>query len=195
MKQKAGLKAAMKGVAGVDEAGRGPLAGPVVAAAVLLPHRYRHPAINDSKKLNEAQRETAAEAIRADCIGWAIGEASVEEILERNILGATMLAMRRAINALSPQPARLLIDGHYFRSHLTFPHRCCIGGDATHTAIAAASILAKVHRDGLMCALGDGFPQFGWAENKGYGTPQHRAAIAQFGPTPHHRLSFLGLTE
>lgn len=175
---------------GVDEAGRGPLAGPVCAAAVILPRGLLIPGLNDSKKLTEKKREALFDPIREAAISYGISFASVEEIEELNILGATMLAMNRAIAMLDPQPALALIDGNRNKG-IVVPSRCVIKGDATCADIAAASVLAKVSRDRLMLRLAEDYPQYHFEQHKGYGTAQHYEAIREYGPSPVHRPSFL----
>src|SRR5438270_6483090 len=175
-------------IAGVDEAGRGPLAGPVVAAAVILDRRRVPRGIDDSKKLTaEARAALSAKLHRCAAIG--VGIASVEEIDTINIYQATMLAMARAVAALGIVPAIVLVDGNALPK---WPHaaRAIVGGDALCLSIAAASIVAKHHRDGLMMAYDGDHPGYGWASNKGYATPDHRAALARLGPSPLHRRSF-----
>lgn len=175
---------------GCDEAGRGCLAGPVVAAAVILPERFTHPLLNDSKQLTEAQRELLRPIIEAEALSWGIGLCSPEEIDQLNILQASITAMHRAIDQLVLSPELLLIDGNRFRPYPGIPHECIVKGDATYRSIAAASILAKTERDRLMLELAQLYPGYGFAEHKGYPTPQHRAALAELGPSPVHRLSF-----
>ena len=181
-------------VAGVDEVGRGPLAGPVVAVAVVftqgVPRRLR-PLIDDSKKLSAAARDEAAAALRR-CPGIEIGvgAASVADILRLNIFHAAMLAMRRAVLRLPSAPELALIDGNHAPVGLPCPSRCCIGGDATSLSIAAASIVAKVVRDRAMARLAARHPHYGWDENAGYGTEAHRNALHRHGPTRHHRAAF-----
>ena len=175
---------------GCDEAGRGCLAGPVVAAAVILPERFTHPLLNDSKQLTEAQRELLRPIIEAEALSWGIGLCSPEEIDQLNILQASIAAMHRAIDQLVLSPELLLIDGNRFRPYPGIPHECIVKGDATYRSIAAASILAKTERDRLMLDLEEQYPGYGFAEHKGYPTPQHRAALAELGPSPVHRLSF-----
>lgn len=175
---------------GCDEAGRGCLAGPVVAAAVILPERFAHPLLNDSKQLTEAQRELLRPIIEAEALSWGIGLCSPEEIDQLNILQASITAMHRAIDQLVLSPELLLIDGNRFRPYPGIPHECIVKGDATYRSIAAASILAKTERDHLMLELAQLYPGYGFAEHKGYPTPQHRAALAELGPSPVHRLSF-----
>lgn len=177
-------------VCGVDEAGRGPLAGPVCAAAVILPEEAPIPGLNDSKKLSERQRETLFPLIQERAIAYGVAFASVEEIEEMNILNAALLAMDRAIAQLSPQPELALVDGNTVRG-ISVPARNVVHGDALCAAIAAASVLAKVTRDRLMCQLAEQYPQYGFAQHKGYGTKAHYAALAQYGPSPVHRPSFL----
>ena len=175
---------------GVDEAGRGPLAGPVYAAAVILPRGLEIQGLNDSKKLSEKKREELFDVIREKALDYAIACATVEEIEERNILGATMLAMNRAIAGLKTRPDLALIDGNRNRDIET-PSRCVIKGDATCADIAAASILAKVSRDRVMLELAKEYPQYHFEQHKGYGTALHYAALREFGPSPVHRPSFL----
>ena len=175
---------------GCDEAGRGCLAGPVVAAAVILPERFAHPLLNDSKQLTETQRELLRPIIEAEALSWGIGVCSPEEIDQLNILQASITAMHRAIDQLVLSPELLLIDGNRFRPYPGIPHECIVKGDATYRSIAAASILAKTERDRMMLELAQLYPGYGFAEHKGYPTPQHRAALAELGPSPVHRLSF-----
>ena len=175
---------------GVDEAGRGPLAGPVYAAAVILPRGLQIPGLNDSKKLTEKKREELFDVICEKALDYAIASASVEEIEERNILGATMLAMNRAIAGLKTRPDLALIDGNRNKDIET-PSRCVIKGDATCADIAAASILAKVSRDRVMLELAKEYPQYHFEQHKGYGTALHYAALREHGPSPVHRPSFL----
>lgn len=176
--------------AGLDEVGRGCLAGPVVAAAVILPPDYAHPVLNDSKQLSAKQREWVKSDIERDALTWAVAEVSHLDIDRINILKASFLAMHRAVDALDIKPEHLLVDGNRFVPYPMTPHTCIIKGDAQYLSIAAASVLAKVYRDNLMVQLGREFPAYGWAHNMGYPTPIHRAAIRQFGPTPYHRMSF-----
>ncbi len=176
--------------AGCDEAGRGCLAGPVVAAAVILPLGYNNPLLNDSKKLNEKQRFTLRDMIMGDGIAYAIACVDNQEIDRRNILWASLHAMNLAVMQLSTRPSLLLIDGNRFKNETEIPYHCIIKGDATYQSIAAASILAKTHRDEQMAALHQQYPQYGWNRNKGYPTAQHYQAIEQYGITPLHRRSF-----
>ena len=175
---------------GVDEAGRGPLAGPVCAAACILPRGLELEGLNDSKKLTEKRREKLFEQITAQAVSYGIAFAEVEEIEELNILGATYLAMNRAIAKLSVKPELALIDGNR-NTGITVPSRMVIHGDGLCADIAAASILAKVTRDRYMVELAAQYPQYGFDRHKGYGTQAHYAAIREFGPTPVHRPSFL----
>lgn len=179
----------MERCCGVDEAGRGPLAGAVFAAAVILDPARPIDGLADSKKLSEKRREALAPLIRERALAWAVASASVEEIDALNILRATLLAMRRAVEGLAVVPALALIDGNRCPS-LSIPARAIIGGDASEPAISAASILAKTARDAEMRRLHLEFPQYGLDRHKGYDTAAHRAALARFGPTPHHRRSF-----
>ncbi len=181
--------------AGIDEAGRGCLAGPVVAAAVILPSDYKHSLLTDSKKLNKRQREQLREEIYKDALCWAVGEASPQEIDAVNILQATYLAMHRAIAGLGTVPEYLLIDGNRFKPFEAVPHSCIIKGDGKYLSIAAASVLAKTHRDDLMCKLAEEHNLYGWEQNAGYPTAVHREAIALYGATPHHRQSFTLLPQ
>lgn len=175
---------------GCDEAGRGCLAGPVCAAAVIFPYDYENPEINDSKQLTEKKRERLREIILQDALAWAVTEVSAEEIDRMNILRASIHAMNLAVGQLSPTPELLLIDGNRFTDRWGIPYRCVVKGDATYLSIAAASILAKTHRDALMRRLADEFPDYDWARNKGYPTPSHIAAVNRLGLTPYHRKTF-----
>lgn len=177
-------------IAGVDEAGRGPLAGPVVAAAVILPVDCLIEGADDSKRLTPAQRLEIAERIAQQAISVRIGAASAREIDRINILRASALAMRRAVMKLDPQPDHLLVDGLPVAELGAERHTAIVGGDALVHCIACASIIAKVCRDRLMQRLALRYPVYGWEQNMGYGTPQHRAALERHGPTPHHRRSF-----
>ena len=176
--------------AGCDEAGRGCLAGPVVAAAVILPRDYKHRVLNDSKQLAEKQRLALKKDIIADAIAWGIGVASPGEIDEINILNASYLAMDRAVEQLKVVPELLLIDGNRFKTSLEIPFECIIKGDGKYLSIAAASILAKTYRDDLMRQLALDFPGYGWETNVGYPTRAHRDGLKEMGSTPHHRMSF-----
>jgi ribonuclease HII len=176
--------------AGVDEAGRGCLAGPVVAAAVILPKNYTHQFLNDSKQLSKKQREILRMDIQQDALSYAVAEVSPQIIDEINILQASMKAMHLAIDDLLIRPEHLLIDGNRFPIYPLIPHTCIIKGDAKFLSIAAASILAKTYRDDLMEHLAQQFPQYGWEHNAGYPTVKHRKAIELFGTTSHHRMTF-----
>lgn len=175
---------------GVDEAGRGPLAGPVYAAAVILPPGLEIPGLNDSKKLSAKRREALFDIITAEAVAYGIAFATVAEIEERNILGATFLAMNRAVAKLDPAPELALIDGNR-DSGITYPCRAIVGGDGKCASIAAASILAKVTRDRYMFELDLRYPQYHFAKHKGYGTALHYAALREYGPSPEHRPCFL----
>jgi ribonuclease HII len=181
--------------AGCDEAGRGCLAGPVVAAAVILPKNFSHPWLNDSKQLSESKREFLRPIIEQEAICWAIGIVSNEEIDQINILNASFLAMHRAIQQLNSMPEHLLIDGNRFKKYPNIPHTCIVKGDGKYIPIAAASILAKTYRDELMLKAHQQYPYYGWDKNKGYPTKTHRAAIKETGLTPLHRKSFRLLDE
>jgi ribonuclease HII len=176
--------------AGLDEVGRGCLAGPVVAAAVILPKNYENELLNDSKQLNKVQRQRLRNDIKAAALAWAIAEVSNEEIDKINILKASFLAMHRAVDQLLVRPEHLLVDGNRFTPYPFLPHTCIVKGDAKFMSIAAASVLAKTYRDDLMERLAVEFPHYGWEKNVGYPTPLHRAGIREFGPCPHHRMSF-----
>lgn len=176
--------------AGCDEAGRGPLAGPVYAAAVILPKDFYHPLLNDSKKMTEKARETLRPIIEREALAWAVVEVSAEEIDTINILNASITGMQRAVRKLSIRPDFLLIDGNRFKPCDGIPHQCVVKGDATYASIAAASVLAKTYRDEHMRKLAQEFPQYGWDRNMGYPTKEHIDAIVAHGYTPHHRKSF-----
>ncbi len=177
-------------VCGVDEAGRGPLAGPVCAAAVILPEGCALPGLDDSKKLTEKKREALFTQIQETAISYSVAFATVEEIERMNILSAALLAMNRAIAGLDPSPELALIDGNTTRD-IAIPARAVVGGDGKCACIAAASILAKVTRDRLMTEIAEKYPEYGFERHKGYGTKAHYAAIEQYGPCEIHRLSFL----
>lgn len=192
--------------AGCDEAGRGPLAGPVVAAAVVLPPSYSNPVLNDSKQLTERQRNLLRPEIEQQALAWAVAVVDAEEIDRLNILHASTHAMCLAANALlgtpSPQvtsggtalgtcrPEFLIVDGNRFYNETPLPYQCVVGGDAKYMPVAAASILAKTHRDEIMLRLHNQYPHYGWDRNKGYPTAEHFRAIEQYGPSPLHRRSF-----
>lgn len=177
-------------IVGCDEAGRGCLAGPVVAAAVILPVDFSHPLLNDSKKMKEADRETVRKAVTASAIAWAVGICDHHEIDKINILNASILAMHKAVKKLKVKPGKLIIDGNKFHPVKNIPHECVIGGDGIYTQIAAASVIAKTERDNIMNELHLAYPQYGWDKNKAYATAAHREAIFKFGRTPFHRKSF-----
>ncbi|HCQ15339.1 MAG: ribonuclease HII [Owenweeksia sp.] len=176
--------------AGCDEAGRGCLAGPVVAAAVILPPRFSHPLLNDSKQMTESDRNKLRLVIEKKALAWAVSFVDHEEIDAVNILNASFLAMHRAVDQLQKEPDCLLIDGNRFNPHSRYPHHCIIKGDGKFKNIAAASVLAKTHRDAFMEKLSEEFPHYQWTSNKGYPTRKHRQAILQHGPSPYHRKSF-----
>lgn len=176
--------------AGCDEAGRGCLAGPVYAAAVILPHDFKNELLNDSKKLTEKQRYALREVVEKEALAWAVGIVDWEEIDKINILNASFLAMHRAIDHLCIRPQHLLIDGNRFNKYQDIPHTTVIKGDATYMSIAAASILAKTYRDDFMNKIHQDYPMYGWNSNKGYPTKKHRAAIKEYGTSPYHRLTF-----
>lgn len=175
---------------GVDEAGRGPLAGPVCAAAVILPRNCVIPGLNDSKKLTEKKREALYDVILESAVSCGIAFTTVEEIEEHNILVATFMAMNRAIAQLAPRPELALIDGNR-NTDIRLPSRCIVGGDGKCADIAAASVLAKVTRDRYMLQMAEQYPEYGFEKHKGYGTKAHYEAIRQYGPSPIHRPSFL----
>lgn len=176
--------------AGCDEAGRGCLAGPVFAAAVILPEDFSHPWLNDSKKLSEHRRDLLRPVIEKEALAWAVGIVDHEEIDAINILNASILAMHRALDGLSIRPTSVIVDGNRFKPYGDLPWQTFVKGDGRFGNIAAASILAKTHRDEFMVRLHEVYPQYGWDVNKGYPTAAHRAAIAEYGPTPYHRMSF-----
>lgn len=179
--------------AGCDEAGRGPLAGPVFAAAVILPEDFRHPLLNDSKQMSEKDRDLLRPIIEKEAVAWAVEAVQAEEIDRLNILWASVTGMQRAVLQLVPRPDFLLIDGNKFRPFEGFgfnSYKTVVHGDATFAAIAAASVLAKTHRDEKMRELALEYPQYGWDRNFGYPTKEHIEALREYGPTPYHRRSF-----
>lgn len=176
--------------AGCDEAGRGCLAGSVYAAAVILPENYQNELLNDSKQLTEKRRYQLREQIERDAIAWAVGVVSSEEIDEINILNASILAMHRALDQLQVRPQAVIVDGNRFKRYRNLPHTTIVKGDAKYLSIAAASVLAKTYRDDYMHGLAQEYPQYDWAQNKGYPTKKHREAIREFGVTPYHRKSY-----
>ncbi len=180
--------------AGCDEAGRGCLAGPVMAAAVILPSNFHNDVLNDSKQLTASQRYALREVIEREAVAWAVAECSPEEIDKLNILRCSILAMQRAVEKLRVQPQHLIIDGNRWYPW-SIPADTVVKGDATFMSIAAASVLAKTYRDDRMKALAHDFPQYGWDKNMGYPSKAHREAIRLYGPTPHHRMTFRLLPE
>ena len=176
--------------AGCDEAGRGCLAGSVFAAAVILPPDFYHPLLNDSKQMSEKNRYALREVICKEAVAWAVQEVSAERIDEINILHASFEGMSLAVQQLQPQPEFLAIDGNRFYTKLKLPFQCIVKGDGKYANIAAASVLAKTHRDEYMRRIAAEFPEYGWAKNKGYPTRDHREAIARHGLSPYHRLTF-----
>ena len=176
--------------AGCDEAGRGCLAGPVYAAAVILPPDFHNEMLNDSKQLTERKRYQLREVIEREALAWAVGVVDNEEIDRINILRASILAMHRAVDQLKVRPEELIIDGNRFQRYQDLPYTTIVKGDGKYLSIAAASILAKTYRDDFMIKLDQEFPQYHWASNKGYPAKAHRDAIRQFGTTPYHRLTF-----
>lgn len=176
--------------AGCDEAGRGCLAGPLFAAAVILPPGFSHPLLNDSKKMTERNREILREVIIREALCWGVSEVSPEEIDHINILNASFEGMSRSAGGLTVRPGLLLIDGNRFRTVLDIPYKCIVGGDGKYANIAAASVLAKTFRDDRMRELDGIFPHYNWKKNKGYPTREHRLAILEHGVSPHHRMTF-----
>lgn len=176
--------------AGCDEAGRGCLAGPVFAAAVILPPDFECEELNDSKKLTEKIRYKLRPIIEEKALAWAVGVVSAEEIDQINILNASFLAMHRAVEKLGMEPEHLIIDGNRFKKYKEVPHDCVVKGDGKYLSIAAASVLAKTYRDDYMNEIDKQYPAYRWSKNKGYPTKDHRKAIEEFGPTEHHRKSF-----
>jgi ribonuclease HII len=176
--------------AGCDEAGRGCLAGPVFAAAVILPEGYKNSFIRDSKTLSAQQRELVRREIEKDALAWSIGKAEIDEIDSINILNASILAMHRALAKLIIQPRHILVDGNRFNKFGNIPHTCIVKGDSLFLSIAAASVLAKTYRDDFMVELHEKFPVYNWAANKGYPTAFHADALCRHGPSPLHRKSF-----
>ncbi len=177
--------------AGCDEAGRGSLVGPVFAAAVILPSDFTCEGLDDSKKMSARKRLIIKALIEQTAVSFHVAAASREEIERMNILNASILAMHRALDGLSRQPAMILVDGNRFKSYNSIQHTCIVKGDGLFMSIAAASVLAKTYRDAFMLELHDEYPQYGWDTNKGYATRRHIDAIRQYGLTPHHRKSFL----
>ncbi len=176
--------------AGCDEAGRGCLSGPVFAAAVILPKNFKHKTINDSKQLSHKERMNLRTVIEKEALFWAVAKIDNEEIDKINILNASILAMHEAIKKLTAAPEFLLIDGNKFKPYGDIPFECIVKGDGKYYSIAAASILAKTHRDRYMKKIGKEFPEYKWGKNKGYPTVEHRTAILKYGSTPYHRKTF-----
>jgi ribonuclease HII len=176
--------------AGCDEAGRGCLAGPVYAAAVILPPDFSNGLLNDSKQLTEKQRYLLRPIIEKEAVAWAVGVVTAEEIDKINILNASILAMHRALDQLKVRPGHIIVDGNRFKPYGKVPYHTVVKGDATYMSIAAASVLAKTYRDDYMDEQDAAFPAYKWKKNKGYPTKAHRAAIEQVGPSPIHRMSF-----
>lgn len=181
--------------AGCDEAGRGALAGPVFAAAVILPKGFAHPMLDDSKKLTAKQRDRLRGIIEQEAVAWAVASLDAAEIDRLNILRASITAMHNAISQLSTTPSFLLIDGNRFYNYRDIPHQCIVKGDGKYASIAAASILAKTHRDEYMKSIAAQYPQYGWDKNMAYPTAAHREAIRKFGTTPYHRMSYTLLRD
>jgi len=175
---------------GCDEAGRGCLAGPVVAAAVILPQNFECPLLNDSKQLTELQREALRPIIEKEALAWAVAEVDNHEIDEINILNASILAMHRAVQKLTTRPEFIIVDGNRFKPFEDIPHQTIVKGDSKYLSIAAASVLAKTHRDELMQTLHAEFPHYDWDKNKAYPTLKHRASIREHGTTGYHRMTF-----
>ncbi|MBR0335229.1 MAG: ribonuclease HII [Alistipes sp.] len=176
--------------AGCDEAGRGCLAGPVFAAAVILPPDFHHPLLNDSKQMTEKNRNLLREIICREAVAWAVEAVSAERIDQINILNASFEGMSLAAARLEPQPEFLAIDGNRFRTKLEIPFQCIVKGDGKYADIAAASVLAKTFRDEYMLNIAEQYPMYGWAKNKGYPTREHRLAVLEYGLSPHHRKTF-----
>ena len=176
--------------AGCDEAGRGCLAGSVFAAAVILPPDFHHPLLNDSKQMTERNRNILREIIEREAVAWAVQEITAARIDEINILNASFEGMSLAVEQLDPRPQLLAIDGNRFRTKLDIPYTCVIKGDGKYADIAAASVLAKTHRDEYMMCLAEEYPMYGWAKNKGYPTRDHRLAVREYGLSPYHRVTF-----
>ena len=176
--------------AGCDEAGRGCLAGSVFAAAVILPPDFHHPLLNDSKQMTERNRNILREIIEREAVAWAVQEITAARIDEINILNASFEGMSLAVAQLDPKPQFLAIDGNRFRTTLDIPYTCVVKGDGKYADIAAASVLAKTHRDEYMMRLAEEYPMYGWAKNKGYPTREHRLAVREYGLSPYHRVTF-----
>lgn len=177
--------------AGCDEAGRGPLAGPVMAAAVILKRDFDLPGLNDSKQMKDSERLRLESEIKKQAVAWAVTHCTPEEIDKYNILNASIYAMHKALNQLVAKPDLILVDGNRFKNYPFIPHQCIVKGDSKVASIAAASILAKTERDRVMKHLAVEFPGYGWERNMAYPTPEHKKALLKLGPTPHHRKSFV----
>lgn len=175
---------------GCDEAGRGCLAGSVFAAAVILPSDFHHPLLNDSKQMTEKRRDQLRKIIEQEAVAWSVQEVTAERIDKINILNASIEGMNLAIKALSIKPEFIVVDGNRFKTDLEIPYRTIVKGDGKYANIAAASVLAKTHRDEYMTRLAEEYPMYGWAKNKGYPTREHRLAVREHGLSPYHRLSF-----
>ena len=175
---------------GCDEAGRGCLAGSVFAAAVILPSDFHHPLLNDSKQMTEKRRDQLRKIIEQEAVAWSVQEVTAERIDKINILNASIEGMNLAIKALSVKPEFIVVDGNRFKTDLEIPYRTIVKGDGKYANIAAASVLAKTHRDEYMMRLAEEYPMYGWAKNKGYPTREHRLAVREHGLSPYHRLSF-----
>lgn len=181
--------------AGTDEAGRGCLAGPVTAASIILPEGFGHPSLNDSKQLSEKIREDLRPILERRALSFGVSHVHEEEIDKINILNASILAMHRALDQLSTSPKFILVDGNRFKSYKEIPHKCFVKGDSRFMPIAAASVLAKTHRDAYMAKIHEEFPMYNWIKNKGYPTKEHREAIRKYGLTKYHRKSFRQLPD
>ena len=181
--------------AGCDEAGRGCLAGPVFAAAVILPTDFQNEILNDSKQLTEKQRYLLRPVIEEQALSWAVGIVSAQEIDKINILNASILAMHRALSQLTIPPQHIIVDGNRFKPYEKVPYQCVVKGDGKYMSIAAASILAKTYRDDYMNSISADYPMYQWSKNKGYPTKAHRSAIKEYGPCEHHRMSFTLLED
>ena len=181
--------------AGTDEAGRGCLSGPVVAAAVILPEDFHHDLLNDSKQISEKKRQELRPYIEENALSYGVAFVDHKEVDEINVLQASITGMHRSIEQLSPQPAFIIVDGNKFKTYKEIPHKTIVKGDAKFMSIAAASVLAKTYRDEYMEKIHQEFPQYNWFKNKGYPTKEHRNAIREFGTTPYHRMTFKLLPE
>ena len=181
--------------AGTDEAGRGCLSGPVVAAAVILPENFHHDLLNDSKQISEKKRRELRPYIEEHALAFGVAFVDHKEVDDINVLQASITGMQRSIEQLSPQPAFIIVDGNKFKPYKEIPHETIVKGDAKFMSIAAASVLAKTYRDEYMEKIHQEYPQYNWRKNKGYPTKEHRNAIREFGPTPYHRMTFKLLPE